>query len=274
MKIGSLVSIIFAYIALTLAGLFSRHPAGFQMEFVDVGQGDSTLITTQNGKRILIDGGDNFTIDYELAKLMPFYNCNLDAVILTHPHDDHLIGLNRILTRCKVSTVMFNDVDFTSRTFSDFKELTKNISTRNLYKGDEFEIDGVSFEVLWPEKEFTQTKSADINDYSIVLLVDYGDFEALLLGDINGDKFQKFDIGKYSSLIDGDFDVVKVSHHGSKYGVDKPFYAALKPKTCVISVGADNKFGHPDKGVLDFLSGINCNILRTDEKGNIVLKPL
>lgn len=274
MKIGDLASTILVYVVLAFAGLFSKPQKGFQMEVLDVGQGDSILITTDNGKRILIDGGDNFTVDFELARVMPFYACSLDAVILTHPHYDHINGLTRVLNRCKISTLMFNDVNFTSREFSDFKTLSKNILVKNLYKGDEFTIDGVVFKVLWPEKEFTQNKSADINDFSIVLLVDYGDFEALLLGDVNGETLPKLDTGTIQSLIGGDFDVVKVSHHGSKYGVDKSFYADLKPKTCVISVGTDNKFGHPDKEVVSFLESIRCRTLRTDLRGNVVLKVL
>jgi competence protein ComEC len=274
MKIGSLLSTVVIYMVFSLVGLFSKPQTGFSVEFVDVGQGDSIYITTEHGKKILIDGGDNYTIDYELARKMPFYACNLDAVILTHPHYDHLNGLNRIMSRCKISTLMFNDIDFSSDEFSAFKDMSKNINTRNLFKGDEFEIDGVSFKVLWPSKEFTQKKGADTNDTSIVLFVDYKDFEAFLLGDVNEETLAGLDLSSVKPLINGDLEAIKVSHHGSKYGLDKQFYLDLKPKNCIIEVGKDNKFGHPDKGVLDFLGSINCNILRTDLMGDIVLKPL
>ncbi|MBU0535209.1 MBL fold metallo-hydrolase [Patescibacteria group bacterium] len=274
MTISSLLSTIVVYMAFSLAGLFSKPQTGFSMEFVDVGQGDSIYITTKHGKKILIDGGDNYTIDYELAKKMPFYSCNLDVVILTHPHYDHLNGLNRILNRCKISTLMFNDVDFSSKGFSDFKETSKKINAKNLFKGDEFEIDDVSFKVLWPSKEFTQQKGADINDTSIVLFVDYGDFEAFLLGDVNDSTLSNLDLSSIKPLIAGDLEAIKVSHHGSKYGLDEQFYLDLKPRNCIIEVGKDNKFGHPNKEVLEFLESIKCNILRTDLMGNIVLKVL
>lgn len=265
---------IVVYMFFSLVGLFSKPQTGFGMEFVDVGQGDSIYITTEHGKKILIDGGDNYTIDYELAKKMPFYACNLEAVILTHPHYDHLNGLNRVISRCKISTLMFNDIDFSSKEFSDFKEISKKVTARNLFKGDDFEIDGVSFKVLWPTKEFTEKKGPDINDTSIVLFVDYGDFEAFLLGDVNDTTLANLDLSSVKPLINGDLEAIKVSHHGSKYGLDKQFYLDLKPKNCIIEVGKDNKFGHPDKGVLDFLESIKCNVLRTDLKGNIVLKVL
>jgi competence protein ComEC len=274
MKIGNLLSVVALYLAFAVIGAFSKTQPEFSVEFVDVGQGDAIYITTEHGKKILIDGGDNYTIDYEIAKKIPFYSCNLDAVILTHPHYDHLNGLNRVMSRCKISTLMFNDVDFSSQGFSDFKRLSEKITTRNIFKGDEFEIDGVLFKALWPTKEFTQEKGADINDTSIVLFIDFGDFEALLLGDVNEQILTNLDLSSIKPLINGDLEVIKVSHHGSKYGLDKQFYVDLKPKNCVIEVGKDNKFGHPDKGVLDFLESVKCNILRTDLIGNIVLKAL
>lgn len=274
MKTSDLVLTIVAYLILSFTSSFSLAKTVFSVEFVDVGQGDAIYITTEHGNKILIDGGDNYTIDYEIAKKMPFYSCYLDAVILTHPHYDHINGLNRVMSRCKISTLMFNDVDFSSKEFSDFKELSKNINTINIFKGDEFEIDGVIFKVLWPTKEFTQQKAADINDTSIVLFVDYGNFEAFLLGDVNEGTLTKVDLEAIKPFIDGDLEVIKVSHHGSKYGLNKQFYVDLKPKNCVIQVGKDNKFGHPNKEVLDFFDSIKCNILRNDLKGNIILKVL
>jgi len=274
MKISNLIMVTFIFLTLSFTGFFTKDNKGFRMEFIDVGQGDSIYISTPKGNKILVDGGDNYSVDFEIANLIPFYSCSLDAVILTHPHYDHLNGLNRIINRCRISNVMFNDVDFTSRGFSDFKAITRNMNVRNLYEGDEFEIDNVKFKVLWPTKEFTQSRFDDVNDTSIVLFVDYGDFEAVLLGDAGEEVLGKLDLSSILPLVDGDFDVIKVSHHGSKYALNKSFYLGLKPKNCVISVGKDNKFGHPDKNVLDFLQSINCAILRTDLKGNIVLNVL
>jgi len=274
MKISDLITSVFVYFLFAIAGLFAKEQRSFRVEFFDVGQGDSTYITTVNGKKILIDGGSNFDADYKLAKIMPFWSCYLDAVILTHPHYDHIIGLNRILRRCKIGTVMFNDVVFTSQDFTDFKSLVKNLNVKNVFTGDEFEIDGVIFKVLWPDKDFLQTKIPDINDVSVVLFMDYGNFQAVFLGDAGAEVLGKINLNGIKSYLDGNFEVVKVSHHGSKFGVDKAFYEALKPKDCVISVGADNKFGHPAKEVVDYLQSINCSVMRTDELGDIEMKVL
>jgi competence protein ComEC len=274
MKISDLITTVFVYFLFAIAGLFVKEQKGFRVEFFNVGQGDSALITTVNGKKILIDGGANFEADYKLAKIIPFWSCYLDAVILTHPHYDHIIGLNRILRRCKIGTVMFNDVDFTSQDFTDFKSLVKNLNIKNVFIGDEFVIDGVTFKVLWPDKDFLQTKIADVNDVSVVLFMDYGNFQAMFTGDAGAEVLGRINLDSIKSYLDGDFEVVKVPHHGSKFGLDKEFYEALKPKDCVISVGADNKFGHPSKEVVDFLQSINCNVMRTDKLGDIEMKAL
>ena len=272
MKTNDLVLIVLIYLIFSIYFLYKSNSGYLKIEFWDVGQGDSILISTPSGKRILIDGGDNFESDFKLSKEIPFYNCRIDVMILTHPHNDHLAGLNRILERCKIGTIMFNDVDYESSIFSSFKQKTENLNVKNILKGDEFEIDNVDFKVLWPSKEFLQKGSADINDTSVVFLVDYGKFEAILTGDATLNVLGYIDTDYVRSFIDGDLDVLKIPHHGSKYSLDKPFYTLIKPKTCVISVGAKNKFGHPSLDVVNFLNDIDCLVLRTDIKGDIEVK--
>ena len=271
MKINDLIYSVFIYFVLFISSFFvkSEKTGVFKIQFWDVGQGDSIYINTPNGNKIIIDGGDNFEADFKLAKLIPFFSCKLGAVILTHPHYDHIRGINRIMSRCKIATVMFNDIDFTSRDFSAFKDLSKKSIVKNAYKDDKFVIDEVTFKILWPSKEFLQNKITDINETSVVIFLDYGDFEAVLTGDAGEEDLAKIDLSSVKPLIDGDLDVIKIPHHGSKFGLNKAFYEELKPKNCVISVGKDNKFGHPSKEVVEYLNSIKCNVLRTDEMGDI-----
>lgn len=274
MKTSDLIYSVFIYFVIFICSFYinsNNLDPGLKVYFWDVGQGDATYIVTPNGNNILIDGGDNFESDYKLSKLIPFFSCKLDAMILTHPHYDHIKGLNRIMNRCKISTVMFNDVDFTSRDFSYFKDLSKKFKTINVYQGDSFVIDGVTFKILWPTPEFLQTKIADINEVSVIVFLDYGDFEAIFLGDAGSEDLAKIDLNSIKSLIDGDLEVLKVPHHGSRFGLNKAFYEELKPKNCIISVGKDNKFGHPTKEVVEYLLDTGCNILRTDLDGDIVV---
>ncbi len=274
MKTTDLIYSVFLYFVLFVVSFYIKKEnieTGLKIHFWDVGQGDSTYIVTPHGSKILIDGGDNFESDFKLSTLVPFFSCNLDLIILTHPHYDHIKGLSRIMSRCKISTIMFNDVDFASRDFSYFKDLAKKFNVKNVYQEDEFTIDGVVFKILWPTKEFLQSKIDDINETSVVVFLDYGNFEALFLGDAGSEDLAKIDLNSIKPLIDGDLEVLKVPHHGSKFGLNEAFYEELKPKTCIISVGKDNKFGHPTKEVVEYLSDIRCNILRTDLDGDITV---
>lgn len=274
MKISDLMTVIFIYIIFSFSGLSQKSSGVFEIEFWDVGQGDSIYISTPNGKKILIDGGDSFEADFKISKITPFYFCHLDLIILTHPHYDHIKGLNKIMSRCKIETVMFNDVDFDSRDFSYFKDMSEKLNVKNAFAGDEFAIDGVELKILWPTKEFLQKKVSDINDVSIVIFLDYKDFEVLLTGDATDKVLGKIDLEAVKPYVDGDFDVLKVPHHGSKYSLDKNLYANLKPKRCVISVGELNRFGHPSPDVIKYFEETECEILRTDQKGDIKMKVL
>jgi competence protein ComEC len=272
MKKSDVVLIVFIYILFSFRGVSSSGSGSLDIDFLDVGQGDAILISTPNGKRVLIDGGDNFETDFEISKRIPFYSCYIDVLVLTHPHYDHIVGLNRLMQRCKIGTVMFNDVDFTSRDFERFKSLSSFFDTKNVYAGESFKLDGVLFKVLWPTKEFLKNNVADINDVSIVMFLDYGDFEALFTGDATDKVLGRVDMSMFEGFVDGGFDVLKVPHHGSKYSLHKSFYSKLKPNTCVISVGKDNKFSHPFPSVIDYFKSIKCNTLRTDEVGDIKMK--
>jgi competence protein ComEC len=176
-------------------------------------------------------------------------------IILTHLHDDHSFGLKRVLKRCSVKVISSNLVCFVPDTAGN-----KPIS-EDLVKGDSFMLDGISFHVLWPPVDF---KSKDLNDTSIVLELDYGNYEALLSGDVSGKILCSLD---NFEVLNRDLDLYKVSHHGSITGMcDK-----LIPKVSVISVG-ENKFGHPDARIIKYLESVGSQVRRTDLEGIIEIK--
>ena len=272
MKRSDVIIIVLIYLLFSFKGVTYSGNGELNIEILDVGQGDSILITTPNGKRVLVDGGDNYEADYEISKRIPFYSCYIDILLLTHPHYDHIIGLNRVLQRCKIGTVIFNDVSFDSRDFKLFKELSSNFNVKNMFAGESFELDGVNFIFLWPNKKFMENTITDLNDMSFVFLLDYGKFEALLTGDATEKVLGRLSFNKMKELTDESLDVLKVPHHGSKYSLHKYFYSITDPRTCVISVGKDNKFSHPYPGLIEYLTEIGCDVFRTDESGDVLIK--
>jgi len=272
MKKSDVIGVILIYILFSFHNLSRGGSGALEIEVWDVGQGDAIYISTPNGKNILIDGGDNYQADFNISKKIPFYSCRIDLMVLTHPHYDHIVSLNRLLQRCKIETLMFNDVDFDTRDFSYFKDLSQNLNVKNVFAGDVFEIDGINLKIIWPTKEFLQKNISDINDVSIVIFLDYRNFEALFTGDATDKVLGNIDFESIEDFIDGDFDVLKVPHHGSKYSLHKSFYSKLKPKKCLISVGENNKFGHPSPTIIEYFENTGCQVLRTDEIGDIKMK--
>jgi competence protein ComEC len=241
----------------------------------DVGQGDSILITTPNKKRILIDGGPNYEIDAYLQEEMPFEPCHLEMVVLTHPHSDHMRGLNRVLQRCSVEVVLFNDIEYSSLLYDEWRELliSSDIQqVRGAVVGDQVMVDGVIFSVLWPTAKYLSSSYANVNNTSIVLFMDFGEYEGLFLGDAETDSLSRIDIAQIMPYIDGDFELLKASHHGAINGLYEPLLSKLMPKTVAIGVGAGNKYGHPHHQTIKFFESIGSKIYRTDLDSTVEIK--
>lgn len=237
------------------------------LKFYDIGQGDAILIKTPHGKLVLVDGGPAYTVDKYLFEETKFLTCTLDLVLLSHPHADHLEGINRVLTHCKVKTTAYFPSDYESRSYRDFKELAQNpimVATT-----DSFIVDGVYFYVVWPPKN---SKSAvNLNNDSLVVLVKYKACEALLTGDVEADVAGTLAKTFPYTLIDGQLEILKVAHHGAANGLYAPFYDKISIKTAIISVGTGNTYGHPSPKVLDYFAGRGITVLRTDQAGTITL---
>jgi beta-lactamase superfamily II metal-dependent hydrolase len=242
------------------------------VKFIDVGQGDAIFIRSIEGNTMLIDGGENSEGDRALNQEMFFPFCHLDYLLVTHPHADHIRGLEKVLKRCSVGLIMFNDVSTASASLDRFRQLVKKNNVINTYVGDEFNFGKGKIKILWPPRELTLSGIKNLNDLSTVVFLDYGDFEGLFLGDLQGNNQVSLDISGIKNLIDGRLEVIKIAHHGSSNGVYLPVINDLKPSTCVISVGSDNKFGHPNASSVLELGQAGCEVLRTDFLGDVVIK--
>ncbi len=241
-----------------------------QVYFLPVGQGDATLIRTPYGKNILIDAGPDLSVVYRLGEELPFYERVIDVVILTHPDQDHILGLLEIINRYQVEKVMTTPLNSNNPVYELIKQSadSQGISWQEIAAGDNFLIDGVLFEILYPEKSFTASSNdqQDNNIFSLVVKVVFQQVGFLFSGDLPKEK----ELSLVNKGLGLSAEVLQAGHHGSKTSTSLEWLQAVRPRYVVISVGADNKFGHPHYRVLRDIERAGAKILRTDREGAIV----
>ncbi len=235
------------------------------VHFIDVGQADCILIE-QDDHFMLIDAGNN-----DDSKLVTKYlsDCGvekLDIVIGTHPHEDHIGGLDSVINTYKINTFIMPDVVHTSRTFQDVMDAidTNDLMVTTPQVGKEYTLGKAIITILSPiDKEYE-----DLNEYSVVIRLSYGETSFLFTGDAESINENEM-LSNYSDLLD--VDVLKVAHHGSSYSNTQAFLDQVSPSIAVIMVGANNKYGHPHDEVIDSLNKMNVPIYRTDKDGTIIM---
>lgn len=247
-----------------------RHPQVIprQLEItaIDVGQGDSLFVVTPEGQTILVDGGgppgfatiNAFDVGDDVVSpyLWSRGFAHLDAVVLTHPHSDHMEGLRAVVRNFHPDELWIGEVNETAASLLA-TAVRAGTRVRALHGGDALIIGGATVRVLTP-----QSSGDDIpNDRSLVLRIDYGRNTALLLGDAERALEQEVAINV------GAVDVLKVAHHGSATSSTPELLAATRPKFAVISVGAQNTYGHPRAEVLMRLHDAHAQVFRTDADG-------
>lgn len=262
-----MIVVIVLFLIYKAAIIWTSH-SRLVIKTYDVGQGDAIMIVTEGKKRILIDGGPDLEVDRYVDKEFWLNECHLEMMILTHPHQDHMKGLNRLLERCKVDVVIHREVDYDSHGYDDWLDKISNMQTINAKAGDKYTIDGITLLVVWPpaEQEFQE----NINNSSVSVLLDYGKFEALFLGDLETEASTLLMDSYWDEYVQGRLDVYKTPHHGSMDSFNPELISLLRPLTCVVSVG-ENKYGHPSSEVMSFMEKQGCQIQRTDDMGTIEL---
>ncbi len=263
-------------IAMAVAGsvVAARPTAIARVTVLDVGQGDGILVEGSRGGRLLVDGGpDPDRLLVELDKRVPPWDRRIDAVILTHPHEDHVAGLALLLERYRVGRVFEPGMRGPGPGYAAWSRQLAGPGAParlGLASGDRLAVDEIGLRVLWPIRGAVPTVPPDggtgINNVSVVLLGQVGARRFLLMGDVE----QAIDP---EILTEGlpQVDLLKVAHHGSKTATTQPFVDTVRPKVAVASAGAGNPYGHPAPATLDRLAAAGARVLRTDRDGTVVV---
>jgi competence protein ComEC len=239
------------------------------VSFLNVGQGDAVLVQVHN-QDILVDGGPSARdLTLELGRAIPFWDRTIELVVLTHPHADHLTGLIEVVERYRVRHILASELDYDSPLYEEWLRLieAKGIPITIARAGQRIELgtNDVFLNVMNPPFPITDGATAD--DTGVVIRLDFKEVSFLLTADISSDIESEL-IVRQASLSST---VLKVAHHGSATSTSQRFLSTVNPTLAVISVGADNKFGHPDEEVLASLEAEigEENVYRTDEHGTI-----
>lgn len=262
-------------LALVLGAVgFAFSPPGFQglrVTVFDVGQGDAIFVETPSGHQILFDGGPDNSILEKLSAAMSPTDRTLDAVVLTHPHADHLTGLPEALKRYRVGMLYLAGVEYPSPALQALlaQARARQVTIVNVPGERVLEFDdGTRITFLAPMNSFMGAAVKNLHDAMIVARIDYGQSSVLLTGDLE-DELENELVGRKTNLR---ATILKVGHHGSKTSTSTAFLKAVQPEFAIMSLGRANQYGHPDPGVVERLEQAQAEIFRTDLHHDIVAK--
>lgn len=265
--------------------------------FCSAGQGDETLI--QRGfTQILIDGSRPGRALDCLRKHIPFFDRQIELMIVSHPQTDHFGGLTDVIKKYKVMSFVYNGIRGEAHEWEEFSKLVleEGAEIETVAAGDEIRAGGMKLKVLWPRSEHSENSesqispesqnigkpektnqglrsvlgvatSGELNSGAVVMDFSYGDFNALFTGDIGEE--EETEMVKSDNLFN--FDVLKVAHHGSKYSSSLDFLKAIRPALAVIEVGK-NSYGHPTAEAIGRLKEVGARVMRTDQDGEVVVE--
>ncbi len=242
----------------------SKPEGTLEVHYIDVGQGDATLIKC-GSHAMLIDGGNNnkgTTVQLYLKKQGVE---SLDYVIGTHPDADHIGGLDVIVYKYNCDTVIMPDYEKDTKTYQELVDVIhdKNMKITYPVVGEQYALGEAKFTIIAPN---SNSYGGNANDYSVAILLEYGKNRFLFTGDAE----EASETEMLSNGIELSADVYKVAHHGSRSASTQEFLNAVQPKYAVISCGEGNSYGHPHAEVLNRLRSMGVEVFRTDEQGSII----
>ena len=238
----------------------SNNNTSLKTYYFNVGQADSILIQN-NGKNMLIDAGNNEDGEMLVNNLKQLNVEKIDYLIGTHPHEDHIGGMDNIINNFEIGTIYMPNVQTNTKTFEDVLDAVsnKNLKLETRKVNDTFLLGEANCKIL------SVTDDEDnLNQSSIVIQLNFKDLSYLFIGDAEKEIEESIDVGKVN--------ILKVGHHGSDTSSSLDFINKIAPEVSIISVGKDNSYGHPSDDVIKRLENIGSKVYRTDEVGNIFIE--
>jgi len=239
-----------------------------EIHYLDVGQGDAILIKTPHNQKILIDGGPDMSILDQMGKNLSFFDRQIDIIILTHPHSDHINGLVEVLRRYDVRKIYYTGAFHTSPAYLEWLEMIKqkNVPLEIIKEQRVLALDNeLKLEFLYPFEDLMNKDIKELNNTSIINKLVYKDKIFLFMGDAEKEVEQEL----MDLDIDLDADVIKLGHHGSSSSSTEDFLKKIDAQYAIIQCGEDNSFGHPHLSVIRRLERLGIKIFRNDLNGQV-----
>jgi competence protein ComEC len=249
--------------------LFYLENNEYKVVFFDVGQGDAVFIKTPENYHILIDGGPGSVLLDKLKQEMPFFYNEIDLVILSHAHYDHVSGFIEIIDIYDVKDIICTGAYSDQNISQEWREIIKEKGYKQARAGQRVVGKDFYIDTLYPAEDFSNKKVDDLNVASVIsrVVLD-NNYSFLFTGDVYAE--QEEELVSYQIPITSD--VLKVSHHGSETATSEVFLTAVSPSVGVIMAGRYNDYGHPHEDVLQKLEENGIEIRRTDQDGDVIFK--
>lgn len=267
--------ILFLILAVLAIAIYQLPDKNLHLIACNVGQGDATLLVYKN-IQVLVDGGPDKKVLDCLGKYLPFWDRQIELVILTHPDKDHFEGLTDVFQKYRVGSYMYNPITVSKPEYKVLENVVGRGYQTNIlpHAGQTLRLGMIQLDIVNPleqpstgiggQKIELEVSDAASNSFSIVSLISFGKFKAILTGDMTPEISDRL----AAENAVGPVNYIKIPHHGSKNGLTFNLLKALVPKLAVISVGK-NLYGHPAGEILKMLTAEGIKYLRTDQVGDI-----
>ncbi len=275
-KLALMAALFAVNVAVYYVIFFPPEEKHLRVTFIDVGQGDAALVSLPNGQHVLVDAGPvSASYDTGARILLPLLRWNgvdrLDAVIISHPHSDHLGGILSIVRNIPVDVVIDAGSQISSTLYYDYIRLLDSLNIPHLIAraGEALPFsNAIRFYVLYPDSDDV-LQNRNLNNQSVVLKMQYGEASLLFSGDAESEAEAEM-AHKFGGFLRSN--MLKVGHHGSKTSSTEEFLNNVQPEVGIISVGMRNKFRHPSAEVIKRFESLPCDVVRTDTEGAIIFE--